>query len=125
MNPISDNLKVGSNTIITQKIGNEKVYFSCLVKKHSKKLYSNIIDRIFFITNVSIYKFKANEPKKLMKLNEIKAVTISEKSYEFIIHGNQEAYDHLFISLERKNILEALHTHYYNITKQDLLLYIN
>ena len=121
MKKIDDNLKVESNNSIKLKIQREKVYFSGNVKKKKKKLFSYTQERGLIITNNTFNNMKGNEIKRRVKLENIKAITVSDKSDEFIIHGNQNEYDYLYLSSDKKTIVKHLELRYYEKTHIDLL----
>lgn len=119
-----DKLNFEDNSSIKEKIGDENIYFSDKVKKINFSVFTKTQDRNFVITDLAIYNFKVNELKRRIKIEDLKAITISKLSDQFIIHGNQNEYDYLFMSPERTKIISMLQTVYENLTHKDLLFCI-
>ena len=119
-----DKLNFEDNSSIKEKIGDENIYFSDKVQKKNLSMFSKVQDRNFVITDLAIYNFKNNELKRRIKIEDLKGITISKLSDQFIIHGNQNEYDYLFISQERTKIISMLQTVYENLTNKSLLFCI-
>ena len=119
-----DKLNFEDNSSIKEKIGDENIYFSDKVKKINFSVFTKTQDRNFVITDLAIYNFKNNELKRRIKIEDLTAITISKLSDQFIIHGNQNEYDYLFMSPERTKIISMLQTVYENLTHKDLLFCI-
>ena len=119
-----DKLNFEDNSLIKEKIGDENIYFSDKVKKIKQAMFKKVQERNFVITDLAVYNFKNNELKRRIKIEDLKGITISKLSDQFIIHGNQNEYDYLFISQERTKIISMLQTVYENLTHKDLLFCI-
>ena len=119
-----DKLNYEDNSSIKEKIGDESIYFSDKVKKINKSLIKTVKDRIFIITDQALYYFKNNDIKKRIKIEDIKGITISKLSDQFIIHGSKTENDYLFASSERTNIIRLLQTAYESLTQKNLLFSI-
>ena len=119
-----DKLNFEDNSSIKDKIGDETIYFSDKVKKIHKSLFVKTQDRNFIITEQAVYNFKNNELKRRIKIQDLKGITVSKLSDQFIIHGNKNEYDYLFISPERKRIITILQTVYETLTHKNLLFCI-
>lgn len=122
-----DNLNFEDNPSIKEKIGDETIYYSDKIKKIKKGLITKVQDRNFLITDQAIYNFKGNEQKRRIKIENLKGITISKLSNQFIIHGNQNEYDYLFQTQDvqdRKKIINMIQTVYNLLTHKDLLFCI-
>jgi serum/glucocorticoid-regulated kinase 2 len=119
-----DKLNFDDNSSIKEKIGDETIYFSDKVKKVHKSLLTKIQDRNFIITDQAVYNFKNNELKRRIKIEDLKCITVSKLSEQFIIHGSKGEYDYLFVSPERKKIITILQTVYETLTHKNLLFCI-
>ena len=119
-----DKLNLGENPLIKEKLQDENIYFSDKVQKKNQSLITKVQERNFVITDLAIYNFKGNDLKRRIKIEDLKAITISKLSDQFIIHGNQNEYDYLFISPRRTKIINILQNVYENLTQKDLLFCI-
>ena len=115
-----DKLNFEDNSSIKDKINDENIYFTDKIKKIKKGLITKNQDRNFVITEFAIYNFKGNELKRRIKIENLKGITISKLSDQFIIHGNKNEYDYLFVSTERTRIISILQNLYENLTHKDL-----
>ena len=116
-----DTLALKSNTSITSKIGDEKIYFSYKVQKYFKGLFERNQDRIIMITNKAFYLLNEMEIKRRIKFEDLYGITVSTLSNQFIIHGRSNEYDYLFISPDKKKIIKALQSSYKAKEGKDLL----
>ena len=119
-----DKLNLEENPLIKEKLQDENIYFSDKVQKKNLSLISKVQERNFVITDLAIYNFKRNDLKRRIKIEDLKAITISKLSDQFIIHGNQNEYDYLFISQNRTKIINILQNVYENLTHKNLLFCI-
>ena len=97
--------------------------FQIKSKKKNLSLISKVQERNFVITDLAIYNFKGNDLKRRIKIEDLKAITISKLSDQFIIHGNQNEYDYLFISQNRTKIINILQNVYENLTHKNFVIY--
>ena len=118
---IEDNLKFQDNPNIKNKIGEEQIYFSDKIQKKTVEMFSKTQERNFIITDLAVYNFKGTEIKRRIKIEDLKAITISTISNQFILHCNQNEYDYLYIYPDRKKITKVLQSAYEAKTNQDLL----
>ena len=119
---INDYLHFADNSNINQKIGDEKIVFTDKIQKIAfEKLFSKNQERNLLITNLAIYLFKEFEIKRRIKIENLKAITVSKISEQFIIHCNQNDYDYLFIYKARKTIIKTLQNIFEALTGKDLL----
>lgn len=119
-----DKLNFEDNSTIKEKIGDENIYFSDKVNKINISIFTKKQERNFLITDQAIYNFKGTELKRRIKIEDLKCITIAKLSDEFIIHGNENEYDYLFVSTERKKIINILQAVYETLTHKNLLFCI-
>ena len=123
---VEDNLGFQNNQDIKNKIGEETIYFSAKMQKIAteKRISFSFLtnqDRNLLITNLAIYNLNGTEIKRRIKIQDIKAITVSKTSNQFIIHGNQSEYDYLFVYKDRKKIAKILQSAFEAQTGKDLL----
>ena len=116
-----DNLDYENNSVIKSKIGDEKIYYSDKISKKQKGMFEKTQERDILITNLAIYNCKGKEIKRRIKIEDLKGITISKTSNQFIIHCNQNEYDYLYIYSKRRKIIKLLQIVYESITSKDLL----
>ena len=116
-----DNLGIENNILIKQRIGNEKIYYSDNIKKINFGLFTKTQERSLIITDIAIYNIKGNEIRKRLKIEDIIGISYSTESDQFIIHMNENGYDYVFLSPERKKIVKFLQYFHKNIKFEDLL----
>ena len=119
-----DKLNFEDNSSIKEKIGDENIYFSDKVFKINTSIFTKKQERNFVITDQAIYNFKGTELKRRINIENIKCITIAKLSDEFIIHGDENEYDYLFVSQERKKIINILQAVYETLTHKNLLFCI-
>ena len=120
----NDKLNLEEKPLIKEKLQDENIYFSDKVQKKNLSVFTKVQDRIFVISDVAVYNFKGNELKRRIKIEDLKGITISKLSDQFIIHGNQNEYDYLFISNKRTEIINTLQNVYETLTGKQLLFCI-
>ena len=119
-----DRLKFEENPLIKEKIGDESIYFSAKIRKINTSILTKKQERNILITDKALYNFKGVELKRRIKIEDLKCITIAKLSDEFIIHGNENEYDYLYISEERKKIINLIQTVYETLTQKNLLFCI-
>lgn len=122
---VTDNLNFEDDEAIKSIIGEEKIYFSDKVCKKSQGLIgSKKQERNLLITDTAVYNLKEKQLKRRIEIKDLKGITISKLSDQFIIHGNQNEYDYLYSYAERKKIVATLQSLFESITHKDLLFCI-
>ena len=117
-----DNLGVENNPAIKKNLGEEQIYFSDKIQKKALEgLFSKVQERTFVVTDLAIYNIKVNEIKRRIKIEDLKGITVSKISTQFIIHCNQNEYDYLYLYPNKKKIVKILQNVYENKTSKDLL----
>ena len=99
---IEDRLNFQDNPSIKNQIGDEQIYFSDKIIKKTVEMFSKAQERNILLTDLALYIVKQNEIKRRIKIEDLKAITISTISNQMIIHGNQNEYDYLYIYPKRK-----------------------
>ena len=117
-------MKFENNSIIKSKIAEEKIYFSDKLSKKTVELFSKTQERNLLVTNLAIYNLKGFEVKIRIKIEDLKGITISKTSNQFIIHCNQNHYDILYIYPKRWKLVKILQILFQSITNKDLLFCI-
>ena len=69
-------------------------------------------ERSLVLTDEALYNFQKKKLKRRIRYNQIRGITYSELSQEFVVHGNDDEYDYLFQSSER-NLLISLIAKFY------------
>jgi hypothetical protein len=119
---VEDKLGFNHNSLIKSLIGDEIIYFSDKIKKiFSSGLFAKTQERFLLITNIAVYIIKDNEIKKRISVKDLKGITISKNSNQFILHGNQNEFDHLFIYEDRKILIKIFQNLFESIMGKDLL----
>jgi hypothetical protein len=123
MADIDDRLDFESNANIKERIGDENIIFSDTVTKiATDKLFGKSQERKMLITNQAIYNIKGdNEIKRRIRIEDIRGITVSRASDQFIVHCNQHEYDYLYVSKSRKKIIKVLQNLYEAVSGKDLL----
>ena len=122
---MDDQLNLKNNQKIKKYIEGEEVLFSChIIKKTLNVLFQKTIGINLLITNKSVYNLKGTSIERKIDFENIVAITISNKSDEFIIHGINNEYDHLYISKDRKKIIKILQNAFNALTGRNLLFSI-
>jgi len=116
-----DKLGIENNMDITSKLGDEKIVFSDKMIKVNNSLFTKAQERIIVITDLALYLIKGNEIKRKVKIEDLKGITVSKTSNQFIIHGNQNEFDYLYIYGNRKKLIKILQSVYESLTNKDLL----
>ena len=118
---VEDKLNFQDNPAIKNKIGDEQIYFSDKIQKKTVEMFSKTQERNMVLTDLALYNFKGTEIKRRIKIEDLKAITISTISNQFILHCNQNEYDYLYIYPDRKKITKMLQNVYETKTGKDLL----
>ena len=123
MADIDDRLDFESNANIKERLGDENIVFSDTVTKiATDRLFGKSQERKMLITNQAIYNIKGDsEIKRRIRIEDIRGITISKTSDQFIVHCNQHEYDYLYVSKSRKKIIKVLQNLYEAVSGKDLL----
>ena len=95
-NLILDNLSFANDKDILKTTNNEKLLFSDNIIKINR--YNMSQERTFLITASAVYNLKKKSLKRKIELKNIRGVTISSLTDEFVIHGLEIEYDYHYVS---------------------------
>ncbi|MCQ2816996.1 MAG: protein kinase [archaeon] len=115
---IADNLKWESDPQVKELVHNENILYSGLVYKRNGFGFKQ--ERNLVVTDQSIYNFKGKELKREFNIKKVKGITLSKKTDEFVIHGNEEEYDYHIISPQKDKLIEAIESAYEDLTDSTL-----
>ena len=104
---------------IAKIIGKEKIYYSNKVQKYNS--YSLKQERSLLLTNKCIYNIVSKKVKRQMKYEEMRGISFSSISNEFIFHANQ-GYDIHFISPDKILIIYIIAKLYEELLKKPIVL---
>ena len=106
--PKNDHLKLVKDPAIVKMISNEKFLFSDEIAKKNKFGFNQT--RYFVLTDNAIYNLKAKKLKRRFEISKLKGITVSvaKGSQEFVIHGNEQEHDYLFLSKNKYIIIYIL-----------------
>ena len=77
---IVDKLHIEDGYIIKRKLQDETIYFSDIIQKKTVEMFSKTQERYIVITDLALYNFKGTEIKRRIKIDDLKAITISKIS---------------------------------------------
>ena len=82
--------------------------------------FRNDPEIFILITNYAIYNLKGKSLKRRIDISKLKGITNSEKTFEFVIHGNEE-YDYLLYSENKLIIIDVIEKIYEVLMGKTLL----
>jgi hypothetical protein len=115
-----DFLNFHNDKEILKQIGSETIIYTNKIHKISSS-FSIKHERNLMLTNESIYVFHNKKFKRKLKYEDIKGITFSTMSNDFIIHGIKE-YDIHFSHPDKIAIIYVIIIYYEKITKKPLIL---
>ena len=106
--PKNDHLKLEKDPAVKKMISNEKFLFSDEIAKKNKFGFNQA--RSFILTDNAIYNLKSKKLKRRFEISKLKGITVSvaKGSQEFVIHGNEQEHDYLFLSKNKYIIIYIL-----------------
>ena len=116
-----DFLNFKNDPDILKIITTEELLFSDKIYKKNRFLFSQ--ERYIVITNYAIYNLKGKSLKRRIDISKLKGITNSEKTLQFVLHGNEE-YDYLYYS-ENKLIIIHIIEKIYEVLMGKTLLFSN
>ena len=105
-----DYLNWSKDKEILSIIGNETLYYSNKIQKINH--YNISQERFLVLTDQALYNIQKKKLKRKINYSEIRGITFTKLSSEFVVHGNEAEYDYYFQSPE-KNILICLIAKFY------------
>ena len=116
-----DNLRLENDPFIKTVLNGEDLLFSDYVTK-SKGFFSQ--KRKLIISDKAIYNIKSKEVKRRFDLERVKGITASDKSDQFIIHGDLNEYDYLYNTPKTAKIIKIINKAYANLHGKNLLFVV-
>lgn len=113
-----DLLKLNDTKEIKAIIKDEKIYYSNKINKINH--YNISQERNLILTNLALYNIQKKKCKRRILYNEIRGITFSRTSQEFVIHGNDSEYDYYY-STPDKNILICIIAKWYQENTKSIL----
>ena len=116
----NDHLKFVKDKTILKLISHEKFLFSDEIGKKNKFGFNQT--RNFVITDTAIYNLKDKKLKRRFEISKLKGITVSvaKNSNEFVIHGNEQEHDYLYISENKYIIIYILEKAYEKLKGKEL-----
>ena len=118
--PKNDHLKFAKDKTLLKIITNEKLLFSDEIAKKNKFGFNQT--RNFVITDTAIYNLKDKKLKRRFEISKLKGITVSvaKGSQEFVIHGNEQEHDYLYLSNNKYIIIYILEKLYEKLRGKEL-----
>ena len=100
---ISDSLNWANDKEIQEIIKDEKLYFSGMITKINH--YGMSQERSIILTNKALYNMKKKTLRRRISFTDIRGITYSKLTFEFVVHGNDDEYDYQYIHQDRDLII--------------------
>jgi len=100
---VSDNLNWANDKEILSILNGEKLYFSGMITKINH--YGMSQERSIILTDKALYNMKKKSLRRKITYTDIRGITYSKLTYEFVIHGNDDEYDYQYIHQDRNLII--------------------
>ena len=100
---ISDSLNWANDKEIQEIIKAEKLYFSGMITKINH--YGMSQERSIILTNKALYNMKKKTLRRRISYTDIRGITYSKLTFEFVVHGNDDEYDYQYIHQDRNLII--------------------
>ncbi len=100
---INDLLNWANDKEIVTIINGEKLLYSDIITKVNH--YGMAQERSIILTDKALYNMKKKTLRRRLLYGEMRGVTYSKLTYEFVIHGNDVEYDYQYLSQERNLII--------------------
>ena len=100
---VSDNLNWANDKEILPILNGEKLYFSGMITKINH--YGMSQERSIILTDKALYNMKKKSLRRKIAYTDIRGITYSKLTYEFVIHGNDDEYDYQYIHQDRNLII--------------------
>ena len=109
---ISDSLNWANDKEILPIIKDEKLYFSGMITKINH--YGMSQERSIILTDKALYNMKKKSLRRRISYTDIRGITYSKLTFEFVIHGNDDEYDYHYIHQYRNLIICFIAVFYQN-----------
>ena len=100
---VFDSLNWANDKEIQEMIKDEKLYFSGMITKINH--YGMSQERSIILTEKALYNMKKKSLRRKIAYTDIRGITYSKITYEFVIHGNDDEYDFQYIHNDRNLII--------------------
>ena len=110
---VSDNLNWANDKEILPILNGEKLYFSGYITKINH--YGMSQERSIILTDKALYNMKKKSLRRKIAYTDIRGITYSKLTYEFVIHGNDDEYDYQYIHNDRNLIICFIAIFYQNV----------
>ena len=100
---VTDTLNWANDKEILAIIKDEKLYFSDMITKINH--YGMSQERSIILTDKALYNMKKKALRRKLSYKDIRGITYSKLTFEFVIHGNDDEYDYQYIHQERNLII--------------------
>ena len=100
---VTDTLNWANDKEILAIIKDEKLYFSDMITKINH--YGMSQERSIILTDKALYNMKKKALRHKLSYKDIRGITYSKLTFEFVIHGNDDEYDYQYIHQERNLII--------------------
>jgi serum/glucocorticoid-regulated kinase 2 len=117
---LQDYLEFDTDKEIRKEIKSEQLLYSDKIIKINR--YNMSQDRQIVITNKALYNFKKKSLKRRIELTQIRGVSVSKLTDEFVVHGNEAEYDYDYVSSKRTTILEILGNAYNIVAGTEMIV---
>ena len=115
---IFDSLNWANDKEIQEIIKDEKLYFSGMITKINH--YGMSQERSIILTEKALYNMKKKSLRRKIAYTDIRGITYSKLTYEFVIHGNDDEYDYQYIHNDRNLIICFIAIFYQNVAFKPL-----
>lgn len=116
-----DLLHLENDKLIKPLMKDETIFFSDKITKINR--FGSFQERSILLTNKSIYNLKGKIIKRRIDIRSLKAITISNLTDEFVVHGSKYEYDYHYLSSRRKKIIELVAKFFYLENNKEILLF--
>lgn len=119
--PENDHISLKGDSSISKFIKNDEVilFTDGVIKINRYGIKQN---RNILITSKGVYNLKDKELKRRIDFKNIKGITCTKSTEEFVIHCIDLEYDYYYISQRLKNIIESIGAVYLEMNKSELPL---
>ena len=117
---VNDLLNWEKDKEILAILNGEKLLYSDIITKVNH--YGMAQERSIILTDKALYNMKKKALRRRLSYNDIRGITYSKLTYEFVIHGNDIEYDYQYLNQERNLIICLIAIFYQKATGKPLKL---
>ena len=115
---VNDLLNWENDKEILAILNGEKLLFSDIITKVNH--YGMAQERSIILTDKALYNMKKKTLRRRLSYNDVRGVTYSKLTYEFVVHGNDIEYDYQYLNQERSLIICLIAIFYQKTTGKPL-----